>query len=235
MTNLREQFETLAGAPAEPTTVQADADLARGRGALRRRRALQAATGSAFAIVVAAAAIAFTSTGTPTTSTPQAGGTTAVTSTTTAAGAAAFALVAYTGEQPAGFSVDKVPAGWNVQGITEFSLVLGPDGAKPHNSADPQDDTADTDPDSFVGKVAVMLQSVDEKGTPAGEKVQVGGMKGVLVKKEGSKDGRTLYVPQPSGVNLQVQVWDGIGWSADQIVEFTEGIHVNPNAKQGRG
>ncbi|KUL24829.1 hypothetical protein [Actinoplanes awajinensis] len=236
MTNLREQFEALAGSPAAPTTAQTDADLARGRGALRRRRALQAATGSAFAIVVAAAAVAFTTTSTPAPSTPQAAGPTATTAATTGVTAsAAFALVAYKGEQPAGFSIDKVPAGWEVQGLDENLLTLAPEGAKPRNSAEPQGDQADTDPYSFVGKVVVTLQSLDEQGTPAGEAVKVGGKKATLVKKEGAKDGRTLYVAQPSGVNLQIQVWDGIGWSADQIVEFAEGIHVNPNAKQGRG
>ncbi|GAA2668309.1 hypothetical protein [Actinoplanes palleronii] len=234
MTNLREQFEALAGSPAAPTTAQTDADLARGRGALRRRRALQAATGSAFAIVVAAAAVAFTTTSTPAPSTPQAAATTA-TATTGVTTSAAFALVAYKGEQPAGFSIDKVPAGWEVQGLDENLLTLAPEGAKPRNSAEPQGNEADTDPYSFVGKVVVTLQSLDEQGTPAGEAVKVGGKKATLVKKEGAKDGRTLYVAQPSGVNLQIQVWDGIGWSADQIVEFAEGIHVNPNAKQGRG
>ncbi|GLW27189.1 hypothetical protein Areg01_01300 [Actinoplanes regularis] len=229
MMNLRDQLADLAGEPAEPTTVQADADLARGRAALRRRRGLRGAAGSALVVAVAAAAFAFTTTGTPTGSVPTAGG--APTATT----ADSFRLVAYTGEQPAGFSVDKVPAGWEVQGITEYSLVLGPIGAQPRNSADPQGDVADTDPDSFVGKVAVMLQSVDEKGTPEGETVKVGDQKGILVKKEGDEDGRTLYVPQQNGVNLQIQVWDGIGWSADEIAQFAAGIHVNPNAKQGRG
>ncbi|GIF12003.1 hypothetical protein [Actinoplanes teichomyceticus] len=233
MTNLREQLAGLAGTPIETTTAQADADLARGRGALRRRRAVQTAAGSAFAVAVAAAAVAFTTAGNPTDAAPIAGAVpaTAVAAPTTGS----FQLVAYTGKQPAGFSVDRVPAGWEVQGIDEYSLVLAPEGAKPRNSAAPLGDTADTDPNSFVGKVAVMLQSVDEKGTPSGERVQVGGLAGTLVKKEGNRDGRTLYVPQPSGVNLQVQVWDGIGWSAEQIVEFAEGIHVNTNAKPGRG
>ncbi|MEV6350916.1 hypothetical protein [Actinoplanes sp. NPDC051851] len=230
MMNLRDQLDLLAGPPAEPTTAQVDADLARGKGALRRRRALQAATGSAFAIVVAAAAIAFTSTGTPAVSTPVATGTTA---TGTTATAAAFDLVAYKGEQPKGFSIDKVPAGWEVQGISESALTLGPIGAEPHNSdAPPGDDTADDDPDSFVGKAVVMLQSLDEEGTPEGESVKVGDVTATLVDKQGA---HTLYVPQESGINIQIQVWDTIGWSADDIAAFAETIHVNPNAKQGRG
>jgi hypothetical protein len=219
MMNLRDQLADLAGSPGEPTTAQADADLSRGRSALRRRRVLQGAAGSAFAIVVAGAALAFTTGAGP------AGGSAPLAVGTTAAAPAtgSFQLVAYTGEQPAGFSVDKVPSGWVVQGVTEAALTLAPKGAK------------DTNPDSFVGKVVVMLQSPDEHGTPEGETVKVGGQTGTLVKKEGSKDGRTLYLPQPNGINLQVQVWDGIGWSAEDIAEFAAGIHVNSNAKPGRG
>ncbi|BCY06714.1 hypothetical protein [Actinoplanes sp. L3-i22] len=234
MTNLRDQLADLAGSPGEPTTTQADADLARGRSALRRRRVLQGATGSAFVAVIAAVAIGVTTVGGPgagSGSAPLAGGTTAATTTATVS----FELVAYKGEQPAGFSVDKVPAGFEVQGVDDSVLTLAPKGAKPRNSAEPQGDAPDTDPYSFVGKVAVTLQSLDEKGTPAGQKVKVGDTTGTLVKKEGDKDGRTLYLPQPNGINLQVQVWDGIGWTADEITAFAAGIHVNANAKPGRG
>ncbi|GID63410.1 hypothetical protein Acy02nite_12910 [Actinoplanes cyaneus] len=235
MTNLRDQLADLAGSPGTPTVEQADADLARGRTALRRRRLVQGATGSAFAVAAVAAAFVFTTTSGPATGTgPLAGGTKpAATATTATSGS--FSLVAYTGKQPAGFSIDKVPAGWEVQGISESALTLAPKGAKPRNSAEPQGNEADTDPNSFVGKVVVMLQSADEQGTPAGEKVKVGDATGTLVKKQGDTDGRTLYLPQANGINVQVQVWDGIGWSADEIVSFAEGIHVNPNAKQGRG
>ncbi len=234
MTDLRNHLADLAGSPGEPTTVQADADLARGRSALRRRRILQSATGSAFVAALAAVAIGITTTGGPGgVSTPLAGGsTTAATIADTS-----FQLVAYTGEQPAGFSVDKVPAGWEVQGITESALTLGPVGAKPHNSAAPQSDVADNDPNSFVGKVVVMLQSVDEKGEMPGPTtpVKVGDQDGVFVQRPDSGDGVTLFIKQPSGINLEIQVWDGIGWTRGQIVDFAAGIHVNANAKPGRG
>ncbi|WP_436521815.1 hypothetical protein [Actinoplanes sp. HUAS TT8] len=236
MTDLRNHLADLAGSPGEPTTVQADADLARGRTALRRRRLLQGATGSAFAIAAVAVAFAFTTASGPSTgSAPVAGGTTPAATPTTATKTTSFQLVAYTGAQPAGFSIDRVPSGWEVQGITESALTLAPIGAKPRNSAEPLGNVADTDPSSFVGKVVVMLQSVDEQGTPAGQAVKVGGQKATLVKKEDATDGRTLYWPQKNGINVQIQVWDGIGWTADDITAFAAGIHVNPNAKQGRG
>ena len=233
MTTLRDQLADLAGSPGEPTTVQADADLARGRAALRRRRVLQSATGSALVVAVAAAAVGLTSGTGPAGSAPQAGAT--VAATTAAAGKASFELVSYTGKQPAGFSVDKVPAGWEVQGVTEGFMTLAPVGAKPRNSAVPQGDVADTDANSFVG--AVMLQSVDEHGKMPGkpEKVTVGDKTGYFVKRPGTGDGITLFIKQPNGINLEIQVWDGIGWSRDQIVEFAAGVHVNPNAQQGRG
>ncbi|WIM98215.1 hypothetical protein ACTOB_001803 [Actinoplanes oblitus] len=237
MTTLRDQLADLAGSPGEPTTVQADADLARGRAALRRRRVLQSAAGSALVVAVAAATVGLTTAGRPTGTAPQAGGTT-VAATTATAGTAAFDLVSYTGKQPAGFSVDKVPAGWEVQGVTEGFMTLAPVGAKPHNSAVPQGDVADSDAASFVGKVAVMLQSVDEHGEMPGkpERVTVGDRTGFFVKRPGTTgDGVTLFVKQPNGINLEIQVWDGIGWTHDQIVAFAAGVHVNPNAKQGRG
>ena len=37
-------------------------------------------------------------------------------------------LVAYTGEQPAGFTLDRVPDGWEVQGVNRFFLMLAPQG-----------------------------------------------------------------------------------------------------------
>lgn len=232
MTELRELLADLAGSSNEPTTVQADADLARGRSALRRRRILQSATGSALVVAVAAAAIGFTTAGGPSGApAPQAAGTIPATTASTSS----FQLVAYTGKQPEGFSIDKVPAGWEVQGISTSALTLAPIGAKPHNSAEPQSDAADTDPSSFVGKVVVMLQSVDEQGTPSGEKLKVGDLTGTLVKKEGDTDGRTLYLPQPNGINVQIQVWDGIGWTPAEIADFAAGVHVNANAEPGRG
>jgi hypothetical protein len=36
-------------------------------------------------------------------------------------------------------------------------------------------------------------------------------------------------------MNLEIQVWDGVGWTRDQIVAFAEGVTVNANAKPGRG
>jgi hypothetical protein len=60
-----------------------------------------------------------------------------------------IALVAYTGQQPAGYQVAEMPAGWVVQGGNAYALTIAP-----------RSDT-NSDPSVFVGKIVVMLQSTD--------------------------------------------------------------------------
>jgi hypothetical protein len=215
MTELHDRLDRLAGPAVDATSSQADADLARGRRALRRRRTVKGAATGVFAVAAAAAALAYGTASQPA-SHPAA----------TAAPRPAVVtakLVAYQGEQPKGYTIDKVPAGWEIQGVNNFVLTIAPVTAK------------DKDPDSFVGKIAIMLQSKDEHGTPAGTTVKVAGHPAVLITPDGQPAGRTLYVKQPSGVNLIVQIWDAQGWSTESIAEFAGGIHVLPNAQQGVG
>jgi hypothetical protein len=215
MMELHDRLDRLAGPAVEATTSQADADLARGRRALRRRRTVKGAASGVFAVAAAAAALAYGTASPPASSVhPAAAPRPAVVST---------ALVAYKGEQPKGYTIDKVPSGSEIQGADPSVLTIAPV------------DAEDKDPHSFVGKIAIMLQSVDEKGTPTGTAVKVAGKTGVLITPEGQSAGRTLYVKQPTGVNLIVQIWDARGWSNDAIVEFAAGIHVLPDAVQGRG
>jgi hypothetical protein len=225
MMNLQDGLARIAGPGAEPTREQVVADLARGQKALRRRRTMQAAAGSAFTVAAIAAAFAFAAGSPAATTTPEAKA--PITSTATSgAKAPVFELKAYKGKQPDAFTVAQVPAGYEVQGVTDSSLTVGPEGM------------ADKDPNSFVGKVAVMLQSVDEHGKMPGtpEKVKVGDQEGLFVKRPGTDgDGISLFIKQPSGMNLEIQVWDGVGWTRDQIVAFAEGVTVNANAKPGRG
>ncbi|MDI6104566.1 hypothetical protein QLQ12_38850 [Actinoplanes sp. NEAU-A12] len=223
MMNLHDGLARIAGPAAEPTPAQVAADMARGQKALRRRRLLQAGSGSAFAIAALAAAVAFATNGgaVPAGTAPLAQTTTAATA--SAAAAPGVKLVAYTGEQPKGYTVDKVPDGWEIQGVDEYVLTLAPKDAKDKNI------------NSFEGKVVVMLQSVDDKNTPKGEKVDVAGNPGVLTKAEGQTTGWWLFVDQPSGPRMHVQVWDDLGWSKSDVVEFAKGVHVNKNAKPGRG
>jgi hypothetical protein len=92
---------------------------------------------------------------------------------------------------------------------------------------------AEENPDSFIGKIAITLQSQDDHSTPSGTAVPVNGRPGVLEK--GEQNAESLWVQQPDGLWMQVQIWDARGWSRRAIVEFADGIHVQPGAQQGRG
>jgi len=214
--DLQERLGRIAGQAFPATPTQVEADLARGRRALRRRRTLQRVGASVFAVAALTAAVAYGA------ADHSAGGA-APPAAAGSRGVVAADLVAYTGAQPKGFTIDKVPAGWEIQGVDEFVLTIAPV------------DAADKNPDVFTGKIAVMLQSKDDKSTPTGTAVQVGDKPGVLAPALGTDGGKNLWVKEPDGGYLLVQIWDGNGWSQDKIVEFGAGIHVQPGAKRGVG
>jgi hypothetical protein len=233
MMDLHDRFAALAGPSGVTSPEQADADVARGRRALRRRRTIQTMGASAFTAAAVAAAVAYGVNGTSAGVPADRG--TAVAQGGDESAAPATVLVAYHGDQAKGFTIDKVPSGWEVQGISASALTVGPVGAKPHNSADPGSEVADNDPNSFVGKIAVMLQSKDDHSTPTGEPVTVAGRPGVISKGEGTDHGKNLWVKQRNGIWMEVQIWDASGWSNAAIVEFADGIHVEKDAVQGVG
>ena len=209
MMSLNDRLDRIAGPAVDPTPAQADADLTRARRALTRRRAVQKLSVSAVAAVALAGAVTW---GAGPDAAPQ-----------PSAPIAATRLVAYQGAQPQGFTIDKVPAGWEVQGGGPGNLTIAPEGI------------ADQHPDSFVGKIAIMLQSQDDTSTPAGTSLQVGGKPAILNSSEGAGDVRNLWVQQPDGVWMQVQIWDGSDWTQSELVEFADGIHVLPGAQRGHG
>ncbi|GIE96984.1 hypothetical protein [Paractinoplanes rishiriensis] len=217
MTNLHDRLDTIAGPAVVPSPAQIDADLARGKRALRRRRAVQQVGASVFAVAAIAAAVAYgTSGGASPQPKPEAVA-------PVAPQTVATKLVAYKGEQPKGFTIDKVPDGWEVQGVSPGALTIAPIGIK------------DQHPDSFVGKIAVMLQSADDKSTPTGQNVTVGGKPGVINDPDDPGHTRNLWVKQPNGIWMLVQIWDARGWTAESMVEFADGITVTKEAQQGRG
>ena len=208
MMDLHDRLTTLAGPPGATSAEQADADVARGRRALRRRRLFRSAGASAFAVAALAAAVTYGVSG----GTGSPAGTTATG--TSARAVVTTRLVAYQGAQPKGFTIDKVPAGWEVQGVNASVLTIAPKGL------------ADKNVDSFVGKIAIMLQSADDHSTPTGTAVPVGDKPGVISKTADPGNVKDLWVKQPNGIWLQVQIWDATGWSDAAIVEFGAGIHV---------
>ena len=221
MMDLRDEMNRLAGPAHAPTPAEIDADLARGRSALRRRRSVQAMTGSAFAVAALVVAVAVATSG----------GGTGVTSPERPVITAQ--LVAYTGEQPKGFTIDKVPAGWFIQADDEGALVLAPETAKnPGPDVNPST-SPEFDPRSFVGKIAIMLQSKDQDA-PEGEEVKAGDKDAVLVP---SPDGQgfTLWIAQPDAPSVLIQFWEDFGLSQEQVLELGAGVHVHEGAVQGVG
>ncbi len=126
--------------------------------------------------------------------------------------------MAYTGKQPAGFTLDQVPEGWEVQGVTKYHLTLAPLNAP------------DQDHYSCVGKICIDQQ----RSIPDVKKqnVRVGDKPAVLATMLGDADGEpgTLFIKQPSGAYLVIQSWDGLGWSTDDLLKFAAGVHVNKGA-----
>ena len=238
MMDLRDHLEHIAGPGAEPTAADIDADLARGRRALRRRRAGLTVAGSVLSLAALAAGISV-ATGTG----PGAGLPDRPPAVTAAR------LVAYQGAQPKGFTVDKVPAGWFVQGDEKYSLWMAPDKAKnPPPGINPSKAPL-YDPENFTGKIVIYLESKDQNGPGRdGKAVKVGDLDGILVKslpgmtpdgpmptRADGDTGWSLWVKLPSGVHVIVQFWEGLGMSQDQMVELAAGVHVHKDAEQSAG
>ena len=222
--DLRDQLASIAGPAVGPTVAEADADLARGRRALRRRRTVQTAGGSAFAAAALVAVFAVT-TGIGAGPAPTDRGRTVATT----------QLVAYTGKQPKVFTIDKVPDGWFVQSEDDSGIVLAPSRIKGQPPVDPSTDPLH-DPRSFVGKIAIMLQSRDQSGPGPGTEVRVGERRGVFVAPmPGDGDGTTLWIEQPNEIYLLIQFWQDFGLSRAQMIELGAGVHVPEGAKQGVG
>ncbi|MEU8663826.1 hypothetical protein, partial [Actinoplanes philippinensis] len=132
-------------------------------------------------------------------------------------------LVAYQGAQPQGFTLDKVPAGWELQGADDHGIVIAPKGFQ------------DKDPNSFVGKIVAQLQEFAPTEELKGKEVTVGGQTGLLTKMIGQTDGSALFVKLGEGRWMVIQVWDGLGWGEKEMLEFASGIHVDENAKITHG
>jgi hypothetical protein len=213
-----------------PAAGSVEADLLRGRRGLRRHRILLGArTGMLAAAAVGVVAVAVQSGLLPV------GGSAAPPPVAQPAPSVArpvptpglptvpqpVALVSYRGEQPVGFLVDKVPAGWEVQGADTGTLTLAPIGA------------ADQDIHSWAGKIAV-LQGDQLPDGLTGTEVEVGGARGLVFQMEGGDDGtkggKNLFVEQPSGTYLEIQTPPELGWSDRQLAEFGAGVQVTDDA-----
>ncbi|QTE28592.1 hypothetical protein [Pengzhenrongella sicca] len=187
---------------ATPAAVLDD-DVSRGQRARRRRtRLVGTGVAGAFAATVAVGAPLLTST------TP----------------AAAAELVAYTAEQPAGFTIAEVPEGWHVLSSDRSSLML----------ADGDDDGSD--PSSFEGRIVASL--VGSQSLPGGEfeaqTFAVGGQE-VLVYDMLEVDGQPggtlgVFAPEGDGDYLSVQLPPELHWTGEVAARFVEGLDVTDDA-----
>jgi hypothetical protein len=51
----------------------------------------------------------------------------------------------------------------------------------------------------------------------------------------GKPPATTLIYRYPDGRYVQIQAWDNLGWSHDQLVHFADGVTVTADAKAGAG
>jgi hypothetical protein len=217
---LRSLSYTGDAGPAHPEIV-AD-DLARGQHAAGRRRRQRFMFAGTFVTVAAAAVLGIGQIGGPTiTPAPVASAPETVSQVNR------LKLVAYTGDQPAGFKVSTIPDGWQVFSSDRSSFLLTPPGADSSAGAG--------EPVSVKDKIAVSLQGLSTFPKESSvRKVDINGKPGELGHPLETLDKLSdtwwLFFPGDTGSNVQVQVPASVGLSEDQIVAFAEGITVTDKA-----
>jgi hypothetical protein len=243
MSDITELFSTVAPVVgAEPSGETVEADLSRGRLALARdhrrrtiRRSMATTTTVAAAAVVVLVATQLHGSGSAKPQVVSIGPGAVLNSSPHHSGSATprrltkvhhvkttpIKLVAYSGKQLSGFTVDKVPVGWFLSSSTQYALLIDPNGDK------------DNDPDAFVGKLAVLTQSRDVHGLPNGTPVTVNGQPGVVT--DQGKYGLSLTYNDPAGFGVVIQAPPTLNWSDGELVSFADGVHVTGNAIPSRG
>jgi hypothetical protein len=233
MTDITDLFAAVAPMAEQPSPETVDADIARGHRALalvHRRRLVRRSVVTTMSLVVVAVGVTATMQqhGTDANRHGAAAAKAPVTHATVHAAkrpvvphARAVRLVAYTGSQPAGFTVDRVPDGWHLSTSTQVALNINRQG-----------DT-NNDPDAFEGKLTVLLQSRDAHGLPHGTAVTVDGEPGVVT--GFGRYGESLTYGDTNGHTVIVQAPRILAWSDTQIVRFAEGVHVTGDVVAPRG
>jgi hypothetical protein len=251
MTDLETMLSNARHGMAPPTAATIDADVNRGHRALVQRRirrtglrsvAVGALAIGSFAVVqsqgghststavappakvhpaVAAPAKVHPAVAPPTKVHQPTGGSTAATTHTKVTAHLAIKLVDYTGAQPAGYTVGSVPAGWDLQGVNNFVLVIAPDGF------------ADQSLDSWAGKLVVMLASKDEPTHQTGAPVAVGDLTGVVRHDDPSTT--QLFFTDAAGHHIDIQAPSSLHWSDAQLGAFAATVQVAKNAQAGEG
>ena len=124
-------------------------------------------------------------------------------------------------QQPAGYRVAEMPAGWVVQGGNAYALTIAPQNA------------TNADPDVFIGKIVVMLQSADATVPPTqGAVVPVSSRPGRLTVQDHTQ---MLVYQDAFGHWVVIQVPTSLGWDDAQLARFAAGVQVLHNAQPGHG
>lgn len=221
MTELTDRL-ALLGATASNLTSDdiVAADLSRGRAALRRNRIRIGGALSAAALIIAGTTVYLGGSGgvathQPPTHQPQH---------QTATAHLKIKLVNYSGHDPQGFTIASVPQGFNLQeqASTGFEFILAPPGA-------------DKSAGSFTGKLVVTAEAGSELGhwqTFGKRSVTVNGSQGRI-----GDDGTAtqLWFSAGHGVVVDVQAWDSIGLTQQQLIDFADGVTTTPALQLSHG
>jgi hypothetical protein len=232
VSDLKDLLElALSDVPGRDARVDPAADLARGRRLLRRRRQRQAGLAGVTAAVLCGVLVPLALQGSApshrpapaavASSRPQPTQSQPSQTTAPAQQPREIKLVAWVGTQPPGYQVAWMPKGWVVQGSTPYALVMAPPNDK------------DKSPDSFIGKLVVMLQSRDATAPPADWANQpVNGREG---KFDVQGDTQILTFRNASGQWVVIQAPVSLGWDSAELAKFAGGVQVLAAAQQGRG
>jgi hypothetical protein len=220
MTDLTDQLASLGathtGLPSESTVA---ADLSRGRAALRRNRIRVggAVTAAALALVGTAGYRAAAPHHQHVAAQTQQHGTAAPTR-------SKIKLVDFTGQDPPGFNITSVPQGFGLQtqASNGYDFVLAPPGA-------------DKIAGSFTGKLVVTAEAASEQGkwqSFGDHSVTVNSSQGRL-----ADDGTAtqLWFDAGHGVVVDVQAWDSIGLTHQQLIDFADGVTITSALQLSHG
>jgi hypothetical protein len=217
MTDVIDRLEDLGNTPIRPPSHEAIAsDVVRGRSALRRRRRMAGALLVPLAVIVGGGISWLASAG------PHGGQ--HAPRTAAQSNRVKVKLVDYVGQEPQGFHVGIVPQGYDLdlQASTPFEVVIAPAG------------DADKNPDSFIGKLAITAEDASELGglsSLGNQSVSVGGNPGRI----GDDGTATQIWWQIGSIIVDVQCWDSIGLTHNQLVTFASSVTTTPQLQLSHG
>jgi hypothetical protein len=217
MTDVTDRLADLGQTPMGSPPVSAiEGDLARGRAALRRRHRWIGATTLSLAVAAAGGAAWVGTAG------HQPDHHTS--SVDKSPVPLKIKLVDYVGQEPQGFHIGTIPQGYDLdlQASTTYGVVIAPAG------------DADKSPDSFVGKLVVTAEEASEFGplsTLGNQSVTIAGLPGRL----GDDGTATQIWWQVGSIMIDVQAWDSIGLTHDQLVGFASSVSTTPQLQLSEG